>query len=597
MATRFKIFLAAILAMLVVVVLVQVNLTDKQSRLTESSDGGKVVAVPPLAELQQEPQPAVPLEQENVVGQPADPLVEMASTRPEILARQPLAPPAVATRREPVLKGSSLPDKTPGVQPGLDLTGASRKLLTEEERRRQTPTAEIEITGVPAQRFRSHCRRVKCSWPFDVFNRPIRSVQAPVPSEETRRDRAAVQIAAVVSDVETLEVPAQRFRRHCRRAKCSWPYDVFNRQISTTPATTQMAALTSPEGAETPAQVTGANRGPQAAPIVNTSRQEVVTGGGEAKLANELGFDIVQLSATGPSVIAGRGEPNCVITVLDGGQAIGEVTADRRGEWVLLPEKPLPPGSRELSLSQVCGDGLSLLSPHVVVLVVPEPGEDIGGRPTKQSASPLAVKVERGGGGPAVVLQAPNPPVPTKKVVVGELAVVDEPLTPGGLDPAQVYDPMVRQSAGGMPISLDAVNYTDQGDVVVAGRAPPGARLRVYLDNRAIGEAESDGDGRWSLTPVRPIAPGFYLLRVDQIDQEGMVVARVELPFLRAEPLTEMPDGTVAVVQPGNSLWRIARRVYGKGMQYAIIYQANAKQIRDPDLIYPGQIFVLPRTN
>ena len=48
------------------------------------------------------------------------------------------------------------------------------------------------------------------------------------------------------------------------------------------------------------------------------------------------------------------------------------------------------------------------------------------------------------------------------------------------------------------------------------------------------------------------------------------------------------------VVQPGNSLWRIASRVYGEGLLYTEIYQANVGQIRDPDLIYPGQIFDLP---
>ncbi len=47
-------------------------------------------------------------------------------------------------------------------------------------------------------------------------------------------------------------------------------------------------------------------------------------------------------------------------------------------------------------------------------------------------------------------------------------------------------------------------------------------------------------------------------------------------------------------MQPGNSLWRIARRTYGQGIMYTVIYQANGQQIFDPDLIYPGQVFVLP---
>ena len=48
------------------------------------------------------------------------------------------------------------------------------------------------------------------------------------------------------------------------------------------------------------------------------------------------------------------------------------------------------------------------------------------------------------------------------------------------------------------------------------------------------------------------------------------------------------------IVQPGNSLWRIARRIFGEGLRYVHIYEANHGQIRDPDLIYPGQVFEFP---
>ena len=50
------------------------------------------------------------------------------------------------------------------------------------------------------------------------------------------------------------------------------------------------------------------------------------------------------------------------------------------------------------------------------------------------------------------------------------------------------------------------------------------------------------------------------------------------------------------VVQPGNSLWRIARRVYGEGVHYTAIFDANAQTIRDPNMIFPGQVFDLPKT-
>jgi hypothetical protein len=76
-------------------------------------------------------------------------------------------------------------------------------------------------------------------------------------------------------------------------------------------------------------------------------------------------------------------------------------------------------------------------------------------------------------------------------------------------------------------------------------------------------------------------------------------------PFQRAAPEDIDPPACPAgregearaqiiTVQPGNSLWRISREHYGEGVRYVQIYQANVDQIRDPDLIYPGQIFVLP---
>ena len=49
------------------------------------------------------------------------------------------------------------------------------------------------------------------------------------------------------------------------------------------------------------------------------------------------------------------------------------------------------------------------------------------------------------------------------------------------------------------------------------------------------------------------------------------------------------------VVQPGESLWRIARHAYGQGVRYTVIFAANHDQIRDPDLIYPGQTFAVPK--
>ena len=55
-----------------------------------------------------------------------------------------------------------------------------------------------------------------------------------------------------------------------------------------------------------------------------------------------------------------------------------------------------------------------------------------------------------------------------------------------------------------------------------------------------------------------------------------------------------VPKIATTVVSRGDSLWRISRVTYGAGMRYAVVYKANRDQIRNPNRIYPGQIFVLP---
>lgn len=58
-----------------------------------------------------------------------------------------------------------------------------------------------------------------------------------------------------------------------------------------------------------------------------------------------------------------------------------------------------------------------------------------------------------------------------------------------------------------------------------------------------------------------------------------------------------VPKIDTATVTRGDSLWRISQKELGEGIRYTLIYQANASQIRDPNLIYPGQVFVMPHTN
>ena len=144
-------------------------------------------------------------------------------------------------------------------------------------------------------------------------------------------------------------------------------------------------------------------------------------------------------------------------------------------------------------------------------------------------------------------------------------------------------------------LSVDVIDYDDQGKLTISGRAEKNLSVVLYLDNVYIGKVAADIDGAWKLVPDNTVDPGLYTLRADELNPEGKVIARLSFPFSRAEPDPGLTDEPFVIVQPGNSLWRLARRTYGKGLSYTVIYAANKDRIKNPDMIFPGQVFSVPK--
>ena len=270
-------------------------------------------------------------------------------------------------------------------------------------------------------------------------------------------------------------------------------------------------------------------------------------------------FDIVRITREGNAVIAGRAEPGAEVTVREQGQTLGTVRANARGEWVLIPAEPLAPGATQLTIVAALPGAETRQSNDVVILSVPQRNVTV---------------VEE----PAIAILSPRRPERAARVLQG-------PLGP------------VLRAEGGAGVGLDIVDYDERGDVVFAGRAEPNVLVRLYADNELVGTATADAAGDWQLTADRPIAPGDHEVRVDAVTDSGEVLGRVAMPFTRAAVSSIALRNDRVIVQPGNSLWRIARATLGEGIRYTVIYEANRERIRDPNLIYPGQIFSIPATN
>ena len=186
-------------------------------------------------------------------------------------------------------------------------------------------------------------------------------------------------------------------------------------------------------------------------------------------------------------------------------------------------------------------------------------------------------------------------------------------------------------------VIAEAVEIESGGKFHTTGRARPGGTVRLYLNEAFIASATAAADGRFAFTINEGIGPGNYRVRLDEVDpKSGAVHARAEVPFnvaasditgssVAAKAAAARPPGIAAVQQPqlaasgttvlsdegpptavvvpkilttkvsrGDSLWRISQLNYGLGTRYATIYKANREQIRNPNLIYPGQVFVIP---
>lgn len=255
-------------------------------------------------------------------------------------------------------------------------------------------------------------------------------------------------------------------------------------------------------------------------------------------------IDIVRIDAAGAALVAGRADANSDVAIVIEDETVATVRAGPDGAFVALFQAERSSGVGEIGVRAA------------------DPGREL----PAVEAEPLLILPTSAEDAPVIVRAEPD-----------EVRIVQPALRPPGA-----------------PVSLDAIRYDEAGRVRFGGRSRDGAFVRVYLDDRFIAEEAAAQDGGWAIQAGERIASGVYRLRIDEVSAEGEVLSRLETPFLR-EDIAEaaLAEGSLTV-QAGDNLWRIAEARYGAGERYTLIYRANDAAIRDPDLIFPGQVFSLP---
>ncbi len=292
-------------------------------------------------------------------------------------------------------------------------------------------------------------------------------------------------------------------------------------------------------------------------------------------------FDVVRVDKFGSALVAGKARPGRSVDIYLDGKVISAVKADRSGGFVAIFDIPASEKPSVISLASrdVAGD-VSRSSDQVVVTG----RQVVKAEPTENTDPSLPVDT----GAPTVIMAS------------NEGVKVLQPATIAKNAP----DVMAN-------VSLDLISYDDKGEVVLSGRGQANGHVRVYVDDKPVKTQVIGTNGAWQLS-LPEVNAGRYTLRVDEIDNNGRVTSRLETPFQKEKAdavVRQASAGNIAAddgangrphvervtIQRGNTLWALAKANYGEGILYMQIYNANRDYIRDPDLIYPGQIFTIPK--
>ena len=364
-------------------------------------------------------------------------------------------------------------------------------------------------------------------------------------------------------------------------------------------------------------------------------------------------FDTVRVEATGEAIVAGQADPGSEVTVKYNGASIGTAIANADGAFVITPEKPLPKGAGALSIEMKSKD-MVVASADTVAVDVKEGSESTplvavlkSDRPTtviqvpadqKTALSSMAtvnldsvdyddkgniVFSGRGPFGSKVQLYVDNNAyglvaigpdgtwsmpggVP---ITIGQHELRADEIGADGTVTSRVALPFFREDptkvAVAVPAPQPAVVAAAEPAPVVA-TTPDKTATAVATAPAAPAATTTTGVAKTSETaaavpapePVPAVAAPAVTDATPAVeppkDEAAPAPASAPAVSPAAAPIVEVKTPTQIIIQPGNNLWRLSRKIYGKGVMYTVIYEANKDHIRKPGLIYPGQVFITP---
>ena len=282
-----------------------------------------------------------------------------------------------------------------------------------------------------------------------------------------------------------------------------------------------------------------------------------------------VSIDLAQVRPDGNAVFAGKATPGAEVTVFEGDVILGRATADENGEWVIIPDAALGAGEHLVSVGVVSEDGKSSLADITMAIQVGETTED----------RPLVALLPKTDADIPKLLQSPDD--------------ITAPAVEGSAPSVTASDPETVMLPAIAPRSL---SWKADGELVIAGVSRGGVRVDAVANGSLFGDAITANDGSWQLAGRVDMTQSRRTMLFTLRNAENAAIATYELPVTTRDLSQGLDGSRMVIVQRGDALWRIAYSSYGEGIRYVDIVRRNAAAINDPDLIFPNQIFALPRT-
>ena len=279
--------------------------------------------------------------------------------------------------------------------------------------------------------------------------------------------------------------------------------------------------------------------------------------------AETIKLEVIRVRPDGSLVIAGKGLPNSKIEIISGSKVIAVTTSDKIGDFVAVPEKQLEGGEYLLSFRQTTEDEKVIIANKSVAINVTGAKKDI----------PIVAIVDSDGKLGAKVIQAPGLDA-NKEISKEEKNIIEDKRDP--------Y------------IAILAITHdTKVGQLVLSGRAHNGVQINAGFTGKETSSTKIIND-EWTLSIPGKLIAGKQKIFAVLLGKDGKVLSENSI-IISGKIIQNANGKTFVVVQKGDALWNIAYQRLGVGNRYIDIVKLNKNKIINPDLIYPKQLFIIPK--